>query len=276
MARRRRARLTPDLFPFLNIVVCVIGVLAFLIAVLTTVGAEQGDAARAHADLSAAVAERRATADRLAGLLARDAALVESIEQAAEAVRLGAAASAELERLEAEVRALRARLADARTPGADLAGLSDLFSRKQKAAAEAAALEAELSRLKTSMVDAAAKAGQAGGGGEEQSVRIVFPASGNKGLKPVFVECAATGLTVYPEASTIAKAQVARSAAYRALLDRVKADDTLTLNFLVRPDGVETFAQARQIARDRSVRYGYVPAPGSGRITISDGSPAKP
>jgi len=64
MARHRTSRLTPDLFPFLSIIVCVIGVIAFLISILTLVGSQQGENLAEYESLRAAIAERKTAAGR--------------------------------------------------------------------------------------------------------------------------------------------------------------------------------------------------------------------
>lgn len=276
MARYQTARLNVDLFPFLSIIVCVIGVIAFLIAVLAMVGSEQGEREREYAQVAASLAERQAAADRLAQLLKEHSVLAEQIVKLKVEIQTAEAATGDIRQLETEVAELRKKWADLDARRDELKDLRSLMLKQQQAAKELAALELELSQLKTKTDEARKAAASATTRPGTEAVRVVFPAVGNKGLKPIFVECSATGLTVYPEKTFIAKAQVARSAAYRALLERIKADDKLTLNFLIRPDGVETFDEAREIARDRSVRHGYVPAPGSGRIVIADEEPKKP
>lgn len=276
MARYQTARLSVDLFPFLSIIVCVIGVIAFLIAVLAMVGSEQGEREREYTQIVAALAERQAAADRLAQLLKQNAALAEQIAKVKAKLEIAEAGIADSRQLEAEVAELRTKWADLDARRDELKDLRDLLLKQQQAAKELAALELELNQLKAKIDEARRAAASATTRPGGEAVRVVFPAVGNKGLRPVFVECSATGLTVYPEKTFIAKAQVARSAAYRALLDRVKGDEKLTLNFLIRPDGIETFDEAREIARDRSVRHGYVPAPGSGRIVIADEEPKTP
>jgi TolA-binding protein len=279
MARHQTIRLSVDLFPFLSIIVCVIGVIAFLIAVLALVGSEQGEREREYTQVSASFVERQSAADRLAQMLKQSDELAEQIARVRSEIRTAEGALGDIGQLETEISGLRKKWTDLDARRDELKDLRSLLVKQQQAAKELAVLETELTQIKARTDETRKEATRATTRPGTETIRLVIPPGADKSLRPVFVECSATGLTVYPEKTFIAKAQVARSAAYRALLERVKADEKLTLNFLIRPDGVETFDEARQIARDRSLRHGYVPAPGSGRIVIADeqqGVPARP
>ena len=226
--------------------------------------------------LSALLTERQSAADRPVQLLKQDADLAEEIVRIRNEIRTAEGALSDIRQLEMEVSDLRKKWADLGARREELTEIRDLMAKQSQAAKELASLEAELSQLKVKTADARKAAASATIRPATEVVRVAFPAAGNNDLRPVFVECSATGLTVYPEKTFIAKAQIARSATYRAFLEQVRANDKLTLNFLIRPDGVEVFDEAREIARDRSMRYGYVPAPGSGRIVIAGEEPNKP
>jgi hypothetical protein len=269
MSRHRSSRLSVDLFPFLSIIVCVIGVISFLIAVLALVGSEQGDREKEYKEIQALLAERNAAIDRRKGSLEQEAALSQEIERIKDEIQAAEAAIAEIRRLAEEVSTLRRQMEDLIARREELKAIRELQLKEEQRKKELEDLAQELgllqTRLKNAKKVAAASFGEPGG----EVVQVVFPAAGNNGQKPVFVECSAKGLTVFPDKTFISKDEVARGVAYREVLDRIKDDGKLALNFLVRPDGIKVFDAAREIARNRSVPHGYVPAPGTGRIVIS-------
>jgi hypothetical protein len=265
MARHRRRQLNPDLFPFLSVVVCVIGVLAFLIAVLVAVGAEL----QAREPLAAS--EPDPESSRTAAVMERESALSKEIAIISEAVSRARAADQAFDALVSEIEQLRTKAEAAAQGGTDSGGLADLVVRRRGLEADVDISRNELSALRRT-IDAT-PAPPAPSPAQQPAVQIVFPATSRSGLLPIFVECAATGVTVYPEREFIPSEQIESGDLFRALLTRVKQDPKCTLAFMVRPDGVKIFDKARSTARAASVRYGYVPAPGSGKITFDEGKP---
>ena len=262
MASRRQSRKQEvSLFPFLDILACVIG---NLILIITTVVLEQVD--------TKPVAEA-ASFDQIR---------IEALHDAEEARRL----RRKIDELRRKQDRQDSRLKDAR------AALAEAERKRQEAAARLAAMpkptppdemlnvermqlqekvrkiEKEISRVEADIVEAKKKSGQS----------IVVLPSGNAGgaaaqgpSRAVFVEVDAGGLTFHEGDAgwTVAVNHLAGDERFGRLREALIADDQGIVTFLVRPDGIDVLRQAQQVMQQQGVRFGKVPLPGEGSLDLS-------
>ncbi|MGL4554130.1 MAG: hypothetical protein ACRC33_23450 [Gemmataceae bacterium] len=274
-----RRPLKVDTFPFLAVLLCAMGA---LIVVLLTMDRKAKRVARAKAEDAA----RRQTDDRDAQVAARRADHERRKGEAQAAWQrkhdeLKAAVDAEEAALSAELRAVRARLAEA---SRRLAGeLDSLRTARARLSEEQTKLTAAEAALAAAHNDAggdvqrlsAAEAARAKLAGDLESMertqkRIeadrqrdpktysLIPYRGKRGSnqRPVYVECASSGLIFHPDRQRVPgddlkalRAEVTRRVAARG------GDPYLML--LVRPDGIEGYYRVRASVSDLDITFGY-------------------
>jgi multidrug efflux pump subunit AcrA (membrane-fusion protein) len=259
MARRKSSsKKEVSLFPFLDILGCLIG---SLILIITTVVLEQMDtkpvaeaakiddtrqeAARAQARLVAlekqlALVERKADAGDVRLAAARRRA-EEAAKRAAEARKKLAAA----EQLKLDTPAMPKP-----------ADTSALAARKKKIEEDAAKVRAEIAERKKPI---------------EQSIVVLPPGTGGGPKRGIFVE-AAKGKVVVHDANKPWEAAADKALAdprFKDLLARTAADKDAVITILVRPDGLHTLGLVQKAAADAGARVGRVPLPGSGSLDLT-------
>jgi hypothetical protein len=67
----------------------------------------------------------------------------------------------------------------------------------------------------------------------------------------------------------VRKADLKTDETFLALLNRISADDTKTVIFLVRDDALSTYFAAAAVARSRYAKNGKLPVIGHGKIDVS-------
>lgn len=263
MARRRaRAKKEVSLFPFLDILGCLIG---SLILIITTVVLEQMDSAplaeAAKVDdikrqAAREAARRRELEDRLARARAEAERKAGPAEQRLAAARTRAEEAARRaddakRRLEAAEKL--AVDAPKPPPAVDTAAL---VTRRKQAEAAAAKLKAEIARRKKP---------------PEQSIVVLPPGKGGGPKRGVFVEAAKDRAVVHDPKKPwdVPHAKLASDPRLKELFARTAADKAAIVTFLIRPDGVATYGQLQKAADAAKARSGRVPLPGSGPIDLS-------
>ncbi|MFH1918445.1 MAG: hypothetical protein ABIP48_00965 [Planctomycetota bacterium] len=240
-----------SLFPFLDIMACLIGILVLLItaATLAQIGRDAEDTADAQAEAKAEarVTEYRAVRKSLIAQTEEQKQLQELVEQTE-------AARQELEQLQAEVARLEAQRAAAQQQIAEM-----LQPETEEKLEE---LQRQLVELRTLLANRKEAA--------ESQIQIV-PSGSGYGLAPVFVECAAGSVVLHDqdEPLQIPVGKLAAHKAYLNLLDNVKQQSKGTVVFLVRPDGAASYNTARNIARRRYVTNGKLAVAGHGKLDLS-------
>ena len=259
MGRRRRDDITVVLFPFLSILVCVIGVLTLLIVGKSMREANQ----KPDAEAVAASEESR----RIQEQLKSDSQRIEELSRQLESASgLGQA------RLEATRREL-AKLEEEKK------ARDDADAGNQAAMEKARQLElvrerlAELEKEEQERRDVLAKLEkeiEAKGRPPEAVLRVRGTGSGTGGAeKSFFVECADVSVNILgDEDAQVRVADLAVDPAFLAVTDRVEKDPEGLLVFLVRPDGVATYWSAKRVADSRGARNGKIPLPGQGMIDL--------
>jgi hypothetical protein len=260
MARRRSSgKKEVSLFPFLDILGCLIG---SLILIITTVVLEQMDtkpvAEAARIDdmkQQAAREEKRKErlAQRLTTLTKQAGPAEERLAQARE--RLEAAAKQQATASQQLAAAERIQVALPKpAPPVDTSALE---AKRKQLDDEAGKIRAEIASRKKL---------------PQQSI-VILPSGGGGGPKRgVFVEAAANKVVVHeaPKAWEIPIGQVASDPKLKQLLQTIAADKDAIITFLIRPEGIATYALMKKVAEAAGARTGRVPLPGDGVLDLSE------
>jgi len=268
MAARARQDPEVSLFPFLSILVCLIGALVLLIVIMTMVQSAMGDGR----DIEEVARAREA--DKLKKELAaktkelatwkeetKDAEKIkkERVEKEERFVllrkRLNSSA-ADKKKLEEEHAALQKQLENM------LFQIEAIQKEKPPIQAEIEKLKAEIAKRKIN-IDAKPKVIVQGSG------------SGAAGgdSKLFFVECNASGIVVYrpgAEPLKVTTGSIGTDTGYDEFLKMVAATPKSLLLFLMRTDGLGTYNRAAGWAENQfQVRNGKLPLPGQGAVDLS-------
>lgn len=265
MSRRASQSAELSLFPFMSILVCLIGSLTLMITLLmaTQTASDQSadtlDRYRRYSEIQADLAFLKSELNALEELIQDAEHLQEQTRRALEEVaaleqeqqsRLARVdANSEYARMLAEANALRKRLAE-------------IEHDPEELDRQIQALQQEIARRKA---------------GPEEAVVQVRPGGSGVDIVPTFVECTATGLVVHggPEPVRIRGGDItAAGGEFYRLLERVAATPKGEIIFLIRPDGVGTYNTARNFARSQYTPSGYaktgkLPVPTQGHIDLS-------
>lgn len=283
MSRRDRKGLSPSLFPFLAVLVCTLGTLILLLALVAqnaTNAAEQ--TARNERPETAPPPRSGLSASTAESMLKEQIFRVEELvsfreEQTAE---LGERRDA-LTYYEEELASARERLQE----------LNDEILRLNNVGEAADTTEIDQQMLHTvlkqvdSEKEAIAKLREEI---DNQAPRIVIvPHKGPNGTdrRPIYVECTSEGVTIFPEGNRIKLAELERSVHSTNPLDA--ALRTIRLHSLgqysdaappypllvVRPDGIESYAAARGAMQDWDDQFGYELVPTGVQLAYDNPDP---
>jgi cell division protein FtsB len=257
MGRPRKIRKqSVSLFPFLDILACVIGNLILIIA---SVVLEKVD--------TQPVAE----AARIEGL-AEEAARVEgkaaALEKQRDELRKQLGVSSEklneingrLTKAKAALRNAEARVRDASKP---VEPSRDMTADIKKLDEARAKLEAEVKHLQQQIANRSRP--------PEQMIAILPAGDGGGPRKGVFVEAAKDGLVIHDGKSSwkVPTGKIPSDPKFADLLKKVAADSDAIVTFLVRPDGIAALTAGQKAATTASAKSGRVPLPGDGALDFS-------
>jgi myosin heavy subunit len=290
MARRERKKQEVSLFPFLDILACVIG---NLILIITAVVLEQVD--------TKPVADAAEYEAKLVKVKEQEQQIEQLQQQLAELRKETTSTSVELEKLEEQVETAEEKLREARSqvakipktpPKIDPALLQEKKLREQTLRE----LEEEVTKIKADIAERQKK--------PEQAIALlpgkIAGLAGGAPSKAVFAEINKEGLIVFPDQPlwqqkqplTIKTESIAKDAALGKLMDDVLADDAAIVTFLMRPDCLEVYNviksrfDAFQKTNEAKLKspidpknpdsplqlrkiYGAVPLPGEGVLDFS-------
>jgi len=254
---RKRRKQEVSLFPFLDILACVIG---NLILIITAVVLEQVDT-KPVAE-AARLDEAREEAERQQALAAEQQRQLEALR-----AKSGDASEklAELEQKIAEAKEkIRAAEERAKQAAQPVAAPADMAAQLARLEEERKALAGEIAELERQI---AAKKTQ-----PEQMIAILPPGSGGGPRRGVFVEAAKDGLVIHEgkEPWQVPTGKVASDPRFKALLERVKGDPDSIVTFLVRADGLASLAAGQKAAAAAGARSGRVPLPGEGALDLTE------
>jgi hypothetical protein len=253
---RKRRKQEVSLFPFLDILACVIG---NLILIITAVVLEQVD--------TKPVAEAARIDDLEEEAKRQQAKAAELKQQLDQLLERSGVATDRLEEIRAKMTEAKQQLLEAKKrqeqatkpidqPPQMTAELDKLEEERKKIEAEIKELERQIAeRQKT----------------PEQMIAILPPGDGGGPRKGVFVEAAKDGLVVHENNKPwqVPTGKVASDPRFKALLDKVKDDSEAIVTFLVRSDGLSSLAAGQKAATAAGVRSGRVPLPGQGTLDLS-------
>lgn len=254
-----------SLFPFMSILVCLIGSLTLMIALLmaTQTASDQSDDTvdryRKFSELQADIAFQKSELNSLEELI-QDAEHLRAQTQAAleEVAALEKSQQERLQRVDAASEYAR-MLAESNTLRKRIAEIEKDPEELDRQIKE---LEREVARRNA---------------GPEEAVVQIRPGGSGVDIVPTFVECTATGLVVHggPEPIRIRSGDIsAAGGEFYKLLERVAGTPRGEIIFLVRPDGVGAYNSARGFARSQYTQNGYakngkLPVPTQGNIDLS-------
>lgn len=244
---KQRTDESVSLFPFLDIMACLIGILVLMItaATLAQIARDEEDTKdeQAMERAEARVTEYREIRDELAVEVEERKELEQLIEEA-EITR------EQLEELQTEVAQLEAvqeRLKAITDPETD---------------AKIEELKEKLGKLRTVLANRKEAA--------EAKIQIM-PSGSGYGLSPTFVECTSNAVVLHdrPEPVTVPVSRLTKSEAFLGLLEDVKQRPKGTVVFLVRPDGARSYGAARNVARRNYATNGKLAVAGHGKLDLS-------
>ncbi len=284
MSRRRRQGLSPSLFPFLAVLVCTLGTLILLLALVAqnaTETAEQNARAQsrvAEAKLKAAEALPaipRMTAKAAESMISEQRFRVEQL------IAFRDKQTADLEQrrdqlthMEDHLERLRQKLKRLSDEVDNAMGETSVPEIDDQIVAKLhASIDAERAAIEQIRSDSANKTPRV----------VIVPHKGPNGTdrRPVYLECDAQGVTIWPEGSRITVAQLEDStpsanpldAALRAVRYHTMqnyGDTTPPYPLLVvRPDGIETYGAARKAMLDWDDQFGYELVPAEVKLAFA-------
>jgi len=236
-----------SLFPFLDIMACLIGILVLMItaATLAQIARDEEDTKDEEAieRAEARVTEYREIREELADEVEERKELQQQVDEA-DITR------EELEELLAEaaqLQALQQRIKEITDPETD---------------AKIKELEEKLGQLRTVLANRKEAA--------EAEIQIM-PSGSGYGLSPTFVECSSNAVVLHdrPDPVTVPVSRLTKSEAFLKLLEDVKQRPKGTVVFLVRPDGARSYSAARNIARRNYATNGKLAVAGHGKLDLS-------
>lgn len=285
MSGRRRQGLSPSLFPFLAVLVCTLGTLILLLALVAQNATDTAEeSARAQQQASSNREDTESTRPRITRASA-EALLRDEEFRVQELVSIRDEQTAELEtkrdeltHLDDHIERLRQQLqrlnqeVQLATGQSDLPKISDdeLLVIQAKLESEQAALE----QLRKESSDPTPRV-------------VIVPHKGPNGTdrRPVYLECTQEGVTIWPEGSKITQEQLVNTSYSANPLDA--ALRTIRMHamqnygdsvppyplLVVRPDGIETYGAARRAMQDWDDQFGYELVPGDVKLAFSQPDP---
>lgn len=249
-----------SLFPFLDILACVIGNLILIIVAVVLEQTdtkpvaeaakieEMKDEARQNQEEKEKLEKQLQQIQERLGM--NDSKLVEARRRLEEAEKKLQEAEERRRKAPTEVPELDPKLAET---------VKQLVAEKKK-------LEAEVVKIKADILDRSKV--------PDQAIQVLPPASVDAGDAPVrslFIEVTKDGLVVYDAEKTwnVAKDKIVADADLKKRLQSIADDEDASVTFLVRPDAIDVLPAAEQAAVAVRAMFGKVPVPGEGVLDLS-------
>ena len=265
MSGRRRQALSPTLFPFLAVLVCTLGTLILLLAL---VAQNTSDAAARLAEMPPDDFSVPSEDQPITG-----GEVQELIEE--EEFRLGELVSFR-EAQTADLEERRDRLAHVedhtRRIREELRAISDAMEKAHSERATESPTDEQIAALRTSLADEKERVEELRESVEGQKPRVVIvPHRGRNGTMrpPIYVECTSKGVTIHPENVSISLEQLfrterhanplddaLRAIRYHVMQTRGSPEPPYPL-LIIRPGGEVAYRWARVAMRDWDDQFGY-------------------
>lgn len=263
MARIAQSDHSPSLFPYLSVLLCIIGVLFLGVVVVST----------GQLSLKKTIARNQ-------GMWKEYQALRQQRERAEEEARMLQALRdqekanlVDVASLRHEVENLETLAADSRRRGEQLLQIQAEISRLEAAAADKRRQAGELTKTRDDRLLAAKTAPKPGNVKIVGTARMSDLDQGKQEAppRPLFLECRGNNVILRPEGTVVPGGELDKSSVFQERVGRAERerDQGTVLVLLIRSDGVKTFDRANKILSGRNLRYGYLPIPGSGDIDLS-------
>ena len=257
-AKRRTADMAPGLFPFMAVLLCLIGALVLILAITVT-----QSHASARRDAEAEILQAKSEANTTVALSDDYLAKRDQLRQQVEARRI------ELQQVEDHLKRLQDEFKKT------LVQLEDVSTVDQERSSDIEIAKKQIDALKQEIESKELEIQQTVDGGKNKKPAFsIIPYTGRNGTtrRPIYIECTNEGILVQPEGILITPRDLIPpgpgnplSVALRLLrsdfeeqdrkLDRMAPPPYPLL--LVRPDGVESYAYARQALADWDDQFGY-------------------
>lgn len=258
MGRHRPAEERMSLFPFLSIVICVIGCLTIMLAseALSKIdqkpNTEEVERTAKYRQLQSQLKDSEEELDGR-----RDseyaAAFAETIKRA----------ESDLNSLQEEKRSRDQKVSEAEAQTADARAEIDRLKKHidqtQKEIKQREVLKEELADQAEAKKKPAPPA------------VAVRPTGTGKNIRPFFVECRDNSIVLHnqKESVPIPITAAASNAEYLATLDKASKTENGIVIFMLRENGIGTYSMASNIAADHGCRNGKIPLIGQGRVDVS-------
>ena len=251
-----------SLFPFLSILACVIGTLTLMISALAL-----GQMATPELD----------SANQMHAIERRQSSLREEIsrfDQQPEPFQKNASASAralastrtQLNELERRLASLKAQ----KSPDTKLPSAEKLVLDAKTLETRIRSLETELASRRSEAKTLREQIAQRKKPPEEAIVKI-RPGGSGVGIRPIFIECTNTSVVIHEKDKPVRvrTADIAASPEFLDLARRVAKQPNSSIIFLIRDNGLSTYARAKRVATDNYARNGKLPVIGQGKLDLS-------
>ena len=257
-----------SLFPFLSIIAAIIGVLTLMIAAVTINQLNQEEVKEA--------VDNAIAMDELKKQLVKFEGEVETLKlqlgtEQAELLKKKTAREQERIKTEAELKRLLAELKKAKEETEKQKDIKIVIPEIPKEQRESITdMQEQLALVKERLAQLQKDLSERKKPPEEAEVSIL-PSGTGLSFKPRFVECTAGAFVLHTEKppARIRLAEAVSNPKFVKLMEEVAKNKNLTIVFLVRGDGVNTYNQLRKICNDNDVRNGKLPVVGNGRLDFS-------
>ena len=244
-----------SLFPFLSILSCVIGVLTLLI---TAMAISQMDTPE--------IVET----EKLDELVDEDQRLKNEIDLLEEEVKVSNRSTVELLKAQDQLALLLDQLKKKEDDAEESRKKVDPDFVQVNLDEKIKELEQDRAKLENQLADLENELG------DRKDLRegIVQVRPGGTGVdfEPTFVECRKEGVVLYLEPGkphNVLRSQLGSDVRFLSTLDAISEDPARVMTFLLREDGVDTYNQARNLARSRYAKNGKLPVLGRGKLDLS-------
>ena len=264
MAKQKQEEGGISLFPFMSILVCLIGGLTLMISILT-IGQMNKEQSQEEIDRYHEYTKLKADAEHDAAELEKLRKMIAQAEKLREQTRQALQEAALLEKKQKE----EAKKSGAHEFREVLAESNRLRQRITEIEPEPAKLQKAIEELNKEIKKRKA--------GPEEAIVQIRPGGSGVDIAPTFVECTSSGVVVHEgkEPQRIRADDLTKEDGdFRKLLDRVAGTPKGQVIFLLRPDAVGTYYRAREVARTHYGPNGYckngkLPVPTQGNIDLS-------
>lgn len=249
MAKRRKREFGVSLFPFLSVLVCIIGTLSLLI-VATTIGGTMAPDEETSTEVSEEQVEQADLEGQIATYQAQIQVDRERLRRLLEELR-------QITSLERVIRLTTEKVESATTQRASLEkSLSALFAKILK------------KRKKLKELHDAREPRPP----EHTLTKIGVPGSikGKSKYHPLFIDCRKNGVLILANGKLITTSSIANSSDITGILRNIKTSGNWCLFMLVRKDGIGSFDKLFTRARKVGIPYGFHPVYTKADFGVSD------